>query len=131
MPTINAHDSNASVRDDQRANVKSKTLEHAVSVVQGVIHDWRPLGFGEDEWQREIRAIAKQVARIASARDAAHAIARVFSAALSGDTGFSPEACQGVGERLFRALVSARLVADVGGALRERLDRGHGGVRRA
>lgn len=100
----------AAERDVGEADVKRETLEQAVDVVRDVVLAWRPCAWADvDEWHREVRAVARQVPRIASPRDAAHAIARVFSSSLS-DKRFAPESCLDVGERLFRQLVVAGLV---------------------
>lgn len=90
--------------------MKRRTLEQAVDVVRDVVLAWRPCAWADvDELDREVRAVARQVPRIASARDAAHAIARVFASSLS-DKRFAPEGCPDVGEPLFKQLVLAGLV---------------------
>jgi tRNA(Arg) A34 adenosine deaminase TadA len=84
-------------------------------VTARVIRDWDCHGLlaggaPADEFDSEIAALARQVARIASPADAAHAVARVFVAAF-GDAGIDAAACGPVGKRWFDALLAEGLIA--------------------
>lgn len=73
-----------------------------------VIRDWDPYGFlagssPRDEFDSEISSVVALIPRIQSARDAAHAISRVFSSSFEPEK-FSPDLCSGVGLQLFQRL---------------------------
>jgi Domain of unknown function (DUF1871) len=89
--------------------------DRAVSIVRTVIAAWDPYaliggGAPEDEFDREVAIVVTQIPRIASGRDAAMAVSRVFSGSL-GEM-FTPEDCEEVGRRLFAALSSQGLVCE-------------------
>ena len=78
-----------------------------VELVRRVVREWDPLGLlaggaPEDEWDGEVKALVKQVPRIRSEKDAAHAVSRVFSS-LDRDR-FTPDGCSEVGRVLYLAL---------------------------
>src|SRR5688500_11592741 len=88
--------------------------QRAFAAVRTVIHEWDPyglLGSGEplDEWDGEIASLVKQIPRIHSHNDAAHAVSRVFSSAFQ-PKGLSPEDCAEVGRRLYASLADAGLL---------------------
>jgi hypothetical protein len=65
-----------------RMNQTSKQ-QRVLRIVRTVVHRWDPynvlkIGAPEDEFDREIAAVVKQVPRIQSPNDAAHALSRVF-----------------------------------------------------
>jgi hypothetical protein len=88
--------------------------DRAFAVVREAIAAWDPYslvsgGAPQDEWDSEVASIVAQIPRIGTAKDAAHAVSRTFSSALERE-GFTPEECEGVGARLFKALVDARIL---------------------
>jgi hypothetical protein len=81
------------------------------NLVRSVVRDWDPYGLiaggaPDDEWDGEARSLVKQVRRIRSAIDAAHAVSRVFSSSFH-PKGFGPDDCREVGQRVFDALRDA------------------------
>jgi hypothetical protein len=88
--------------------------ERAFAVVRSAINAWDPYGLvgggaPPDEWDSEVASIVAQIPRIASPRDAAHAVARTFAGALQ-HKGFSPAECEAVGAQLFQDLVDAKIL---------------------
>lgn len=65
--------------------MRSKSdYKRAVRVVREVVHAWDPYrliagGAPDDEFDHEIASVVAQIPRIRSARDASHALSRVFS----------------------------------------------------
>lgn len=86
--------------------MRSKSdYKRAVRVVREVVHAWDPYrliagGAPDDEFDHEIASVVAQIPRIRSARDASHALSRVFSSSF-GPERFGPEHCSEVGERLY------------------------------
>jgi hypothetical protein len=62
-----------------------------------------------DEFDREITSVVKQIPRIHSGVDAAHAMSRVFASSFGGGQ-FTREACSGVGGKLYAALLEQGLI---------------------
>jgi hypothetical protein len=88
--------------------------DRAITLVRQVIHEWDPYsllrsGAPMDEWDHEIASIVAQIPRIASERDAMHAVSRVFSSAFQPE-GFGVEDCADVGRRLFAALTESGIL---------------------
>jgi hypothetical protein len=86
----------------------------AFDVVRRAINNWDPYaliagGAPVDEWESEVASIVAQIPRMASSTDAAHAISRTFASALEPGL-FSPEDCEGVGIKLYRDLVDAKIL---------------------
>jgi hypothetical protein len=84
-------------------------------VTAGVIKCWDPYkllrgGAPEDEFDREIASLVAQIPRIHSARDAAHAISRIFSASFERSR-FTKEMCSDVGSKLYTALADQGLIS--------------------
>lgn len=90
--------------------------DRAFAVVRQVIREWDPYaliagGAPDDEWDHEIASLVAQIPRIASEKDAAHAVSRVFSSAFQPE-GFSPADCETVGKRLYLSLAESGLAAN-------------------
>jgi len=88
--------------------------DHALQVIREVVHRWDPYqllrsGSPPDEFDCEIAAVARQIPRIRSKTDAAHALSRVFSSAFERER-FSPEACAAPGAELYQALSAGGLL---------------------
>jgi hypothetical protein len=91
-----------------------------------VIRKWDPygllkMGCPEDEFDREIHSLVRQIPRMRSADDAIYAISRVFSSAF-GPGKFQPEVCADVGHELFEALCISGLL-DVTSAVKSGRER--------
>jgi len=96
--------------------MKKKELESAFAVVSEIIYAWKPFAWApadstDPEFFGEVKGIVKQIPRIQSQVDAAHAVSRVFSSSFGDSSGrFTPQQCASVGEELFSALQRACLV---------------------
>ena len=85
-------------------------MADAESIIRAVIYGWKPFEWLDDdpadpELHRECAAIAKQLDRIRSEKDAAHVVSRVFTS--SFDNRFTVDRCESVGRELFRQLSAA------------------------
>ena len=94
---------------------RSKGRDTLCEAVRRVVREWDPLGLlaggaPEDEWDGEVNALVKQVPRIRSEKDAAHAVSRVFSSL--DPQRFTPDGCSEVGRALYAALREAGVVGD-------------------
>lgn len=88
----------------------------AFEIVRSVIHEWNPFGLlaegrpNEDEFDSEIRAIAKQRSRIRGQNDTVAVVLRVFRSSFNDSGEFCPEACTEVGHKIFKGLLEADLL---------------------
>ena len=94
---------------------RSADRDHILEVIRGVIRDWDPLGLlaggaPVDEWDGEARALLKQLPRIRSENDAAHALSRLFSS--FDRKRFTPDGCAEVGRALYDSLKNAGAVPE-------------------
>lgn len=83
-------------------------------VTATVIRSWDPYGLlnggaPRDEFDQEIASLVAQIPRIHSAKDAAHAVSRIFAANFEAHL-FTPETCSDVGEKLYAALTEQGLI---------------------
>ena len=96
--------------------MKAKEFHIVRDIVTTVIYNWKPFAWmyedpSDQEFAGEIKAIVKQVDRIASEIDAAHVISRVFSSSFSSHKHkFTPEFCQSAGEELYTKLRDSDLL---------------------
>jgi hypothetical protein len=96
--------------------MRTRDYERAFRAVRQVVHHWDPYGLlasgcPPDEFDREIAAVAAQVARIRSRTDAAHALSRVFASSFDREW-FGPEGCAAAGGELYEVLVAVGLVVE-------------------
>jgi hypothetical protein len=85
-----------------------KQYEQMWDVTAAVVKAWDPYGLlaggaPEDELDSEITSLVAQIPRMASATDAAHAVARIFGSSFAPER-FTPQSCADVGEKLYAAL---------------------------
>lgn len=71
------------------------------------------MGCPPDEFDAEIRAVARQIDRIVSIQDATHVLSRVFSSAFEPSK-FKVEDCAVAGRRIFDILEERDLLANSG-----------------
>lgn len=86
----------------------------AIRVAGEAVRAWDPYGLlasgcPREEFDSEIAAVAAEIPRIRSARDATLALSRVFSSAFE-PKGFTPDDCAAVGAKLFAALSANGLI---------------------
>lgn len=94
-----------------------KTVEQQAEIIaRAVIYRWRPFPWLDDdpsdpELHGECRGVVKQLDRIRCERDAAHAIARVFSSSFDNRRDqFTPQSCAVVGKELYAEFKRAGLI---------------------
>jgi hypothetical protein len=83
-------------------------------VTATVIRSWDPYGLlnggaPRDEFDQEIASLVAQIPRIHSAKDAAHAVSRIFAASFETHL-FTSETCSDVGKKLYAALTEQGLI---------------------
>jgi hypothetical protein len=81
-------------------------------IVRAIINEWDAYSFfaggtPDDEYEREIASVTRQMERVRSPHDAIHALSRTFLSSFSDSERFSVEACSDVGTQLYEALQKA------------------------
>ncbi len=94
--------------------MKQRDQERACKIIRAVIADWRPFAWAstdpvDDEFDNEVKAIARQLPRMKTRRDAAEAICRVFRSSFGGRE-WPVDECIGPGEALWQELREAGLL---------------------
>ena len=94
--------------------MKQRDYQRACEIIRRVIADWQPFAWAptdpnDDEFDGEIKAIAKQLPRVKTSRDAAEAICRVFRSSFDGME-WPVEKCTPPGEVLWQSLREAGLL---------------------
>jgi hypothetical protein len=72
---------------------------------------WWPIDPEDPEFDREAQSIVKQLGRVASKKDAALCLSRVFTSSFYSKKEFSPESCAHAGSSLFQRLVAEGYLA--------------------
>jgi hypothetical protein len=67
---------------------------------------WWPIDPEDPEFDREAKSIVKQLGRVASKKDAALCLSRVFASSFCSKKEFSPDACAQAGSSLYQRLVT-------------------------
>jgi hypothetical protein len=85
-----------------------KKYEQMWDVTAAIVRAWDPYGLlaggaPHDELDSEITSLVAQIPHVASAADAAHAVARIFGSSFDPEH-FTHQSCADVGEKLYVAL---------------------------
>jgi hypothetical protein len=98
---------------DPKATGRAK-YQQMRDVTATVIRSWDPYGLlnggaSRDEFDQEIASLVAQIPRIHSAKDAAHAVSRIFAASFETHL-FTSETCSDVGKKLYAPLTEQGLI---------------------
>lgn len=93
---------------------RDQRQDHAFITIRAIINKWNPFGLADedniDEFENEVRSLIRQLARVKSPEDAAHAISRTFSSSFNDADKFSVKNCTEVGQKLFQQLSNEGLI---------------------